>query len=170
MLSPKVDPSQEYKRRLEDRKETVEHYRKLDLLIGNLRLARGHRLLCGAVVESPASIFSPGWWILRPVVVFAALVVRHEQVRALGRRTQRALAFYERGLARIEDRWIGTGDPGRAFFDEAHPYVVDLDIFGKGSLFELLSRLARVPARRLSQGGCRRRIGTRDCRTPAGDR
>ena len=34
MLSPKVDPSQEYKRRLEDRKKTVEHYRKLDLLIG----------------------------------------------------------------------------------------------------------------------------------------
>src|SRR5262249_28450826 len=54
-----------------------------------------------------------------------------------------AVAFYEKGLARIEDRWIGTGDPGRAFFDEAHQYAVDLDIFGKGSLFELLS-LART--------------------------
>src|SRR5262245_58918773 len=80
-----------------------------------------------------------GWLLVVPVVIFIGLVARHENVRALGRRARRSAAFYERGLARIEDRWIGTGDIGRAFFDESHLYAVDLDVFGKGSLFELLS-------------------------------
>src|SRR5262249_31323356 len=70
---------------------------------------------------------------------------------------QRAAAFYERGLARIEDRWISVGavydrpgsrtETSRAVTDRpysdvpaAHPYAIDLDIFGKASLFELLSQ------------------------------
>src|SRR5207248_10959774 len=50
-----------------------------------------------------------------------------------------SVAFYERGLARIEDRWIGTGDSQSSFGNESHPYATDLDIFGKASLFELLN-------------------------------
>src|SRR5262249_27814810 len=36
------------------------------------------------------------------------------------------------------ERWMGTGEPGARFLEEAHPYAPDLDLFGKGSLFELL--------------------------------
>src|SRR5437870_1069218 len=117
----------------------AEHYKKLDHLIGNLRLATGIAFFTAVWLAIRPHIFS-GWWLLLPILVFVALVVRQEQIRALGRRARRAAAFYERGLARVEDRWIGAGDPGRAFFDESHPYAVDLDIFGKGSLFELLSQ------------------------------
>src|SRR5262245_23019162 len=86
-----------------------------------------------------------GWWTLLPVGTFVVLVARHERIRALGRRTQRAAAFYERGLARIEDRWMDetsrrVRDRPYIEFDPAHPYAIDLDIFGKGSLFELLSQ------------------------------
>src|SRR5262249_5302009 len=42
-----------------------------------------------------------------------------------------------------EDRWIGTGEPGERFRDDRHVYADDLDLFGRGSLFELLS-LART--------------------------
>ena len=52
---------------------------------------------------------------------------------------QRAEGYYERAIARIEDRWAGTGEAGERFRDSAHPYAEDLDLFGKGSLFELLS-------------------------------
>jgi hypothetical protein len=133
-----VNPSEEYHKRLKVCAERVEHYKKLDHLIGNARLGVG--LVFFAVVWAtigPGLI--SGWWVLMPIVAFVILVARHEHVRALGRRAKRSVLFYERGLARIEDRWIGTGDPGRAFFDETHLYAVDLDIFGKGSLFELLS-------------------------------
>src|SRR5262249_42132842 len=83
-----------------------------------------------------------GWWVLLPVLVFVVLVARHEHVRALGRRMQRAVAFYERGLARIEDRWMQESETDRIYtaFDDSHPYATDLDIFGKESLFQLLSQ------------------------------
>jgi len=35
-------------------------------------------------------------------------------------------------------RWMGTGETGEKFLSESHPYSRDLDLFGAGSLFELL--------------------------------
>jgi hypothetical protein len=150
-----VNPSEEYKRRLEARNRLVEHYKKLDLLIGNLRLATGIVFVAVLWLAAGLHLIS-GWWTLLPIAMFVVLVARHERIRALGRRTQRAAAFYERGLARIEDRWIsveavydrlGSRAETRAVIDRpysdfnpAHPYAIDLDIFGKGSLFELLSQ------------------------------
>lgn len=46
--------------------------------------------------------------------------------------------FYERGLARTQGNWIGTGVAGEAFGDPDHGYAHDLNLFGEGSLFELL--------------------------------
>src|SRR5207244_2538803 len=67
----------------------------------------------------------------------------HEKILARARRTLRAITFYERGLARIEDRWAGTGWAGGSSeistAHQSHPYAADLDIFGNGSLFELLN-------------------------------
>ncbi len=48
-------------------------------------------------------------------------------------------AYYERALARLENRWIGTGNQGERFRDPGHIFSDDLDLFGRGSLFELLS-------------------------------
>jgi hypothetical protein len=76
--------------------------------------------------------------LLIPVAIFVVLVVVHDRViRRLGK-YERVTEFYARGLARLEDQWAGTGESGDRFFDAAHPYARDLDLFGKGSLFELL--------------------------------
>jgi hypothetical protein len=78
-------------------------------------------------------------FLLFPVVVFFTLAVLQEQhIRRLRFRA-RAIAFYDRGLARIEDRWAGSGESGEKFLNPLHPYARDLDLFGTGSLFELLS-------------------------------
>jgi hypothetical protein len=45
---------------------------------------------------------------------------------------------------RLEDCWSGTGEFGDRFLDAQHPYADDLDILGRGSLFELLC-VARTP-------------------------
>ncbi|MBI3249441.1 MAG: DNA mismatch repair protein MutS [Deltaproteobacteria bacterium] len=82
-------------------------------------------------------ILAQGWLVL-PVMLFLWLVLVHERVRRVARRAQRSVVFYERGLARLEDRWSGTGEPGTQFLDSNHPYAADLDLFGRGSLFELL--------------------------------
>ena len=55
-------------------------------------------------------------------------------------------AFYEQGLARIEDRWLELDAPAPVRVADAHHlYAADLDLFGSGSLFQLLS-LARTRA------------------------
>ena len=81
--------------------------------------------------------FSP-WWGGSALLAFVALVALHQQTRGQRVRAERAGAFYERGLARLDDRWSGNGEAGERFRNEHHPYADDLDLFGRGSLFELL--------------------------------
>jgi hypothetical protein len=74
-----------------------------------------------------------------PIAVFIALVAWQSGLDRAAELARRATVFYERGLARLENRWQGGGEPGDRFLDSHHPYAADLDIFGRGSLFELLS-------------------------------
>jgi hypothetical protein len=50
---------------------------------------------------------------------------------------RRARRLYERGLARMDGTWSGTGPDGARFLDD-HPFARDLDLFGPSSLFQLL--------------------------------
>jgi hypothetical protein len=82
----------------------------------------------------------PGWWWLAvPAAAFVILLIVHERIIRSLRNSRRAEAFYQRGLDRMDDRWSGTGETGLRFEDPAHPYASDLDLFGSGSLFQLLS-------------------------------
>ncbi len=79
------------------------------------------------------------WSLLAPAGLFVWLVRAHARALDARELVVRAIGFYERGLARREDRWVGTGEPGERFRDDRHVYANDLDLFGRGSLFELLS-------------------------------
>jgi hypothetical protein len=81
----------------------------------------------------------PFWTPALPIVVFLVFMVWHQRVQTRCSTAARAVDFYERGLARIEDRWAGSGATGERFADKGHPYSEDLDLFGRASLFELLS-------------------------------
>ena len=85
----------------------------------------------------------PAWWIAAPLPVLFWLGVRLDRIEEERSRLARAIAFYDRGRARLRDAWAGTGDGGADFADPAHLYAADLDILGAGSLFERLS-LART--------------------------
>jgi hypothetical protein len=78
------------------------------------------------------------WWLALPVIVFIGLVFFHERVRQAARLVERGVTFYQGGIARLEDRWSGQGESGADFLDSEHPYAQDLDLFGHGSLFQLL--------------------------------
>ena len=80
----------------------------------------------------------PLQWALLPFLFFLLLMFRHEIIVQKRDRVRRTAAYVKRGLARLEDRWSGKGDTGERFRNETHIYADDLDIFGKGSLFELL--------------------------------
>ncbi len=139
-----MSPLAEYQARIEDRRRASEHLEKQSRRIGNARLAAGFTAVAVAFFVF-GEVWISVWWLLLPIAVFAALVVAHARVIERLERSQRAIQFYERGLARLEDRWIGTGETGERFRDPNHLYSEDLDLFGKGSLFERLS-MARTRA------------------------
>jgi hypothetical protein len=90
-----------------------------------------------------------GWWVILPVAVFIALMRIHDYVLQQRNHAERRHAFYERGLARIEERWRGSGNTGARFASSDHPYSGDLDLFGDGSLFQLLSVARTGPGEHL---------------------
>jgi hypothetical protein len=77
--------------------------------------------------------------LLVPIVLFVLLAAMHEKLSRAIRLHTRSIEFYERGAARLENRWAGKGETGDRFLDPQHPYARDLDLFGQASLFELLS-------------------------------
>ena len=79
------------------------------------------------------------WWLLIPVVGFLALGPVQQRITDQRKRCERAAQLYKRGLARLDDNWSDKGATGDRFLDRSHPYAEDLDLFGTGSLFELLS-------------------------------
>jgi MutS domain V len=133
-----VIPSAEYDQRRVARMTRVDQFEMIHIRLGNVRL-----LLAAAVVVLAWLAFGShllsGWWIAAPIVVFGGIAVEHSRVLRARDLAQRAVSFYERGLARVQDRWAGTGETGERFADPHHVYSGDLDLFGDASLFQLMS-------------------------------
>lgn len=127
----------EYRRRLEARRTLAAREERMHIRLGNVKLAVAVLAAVMGWLSLGRGMFSP-WWLLLPGAAFVVLVIVHEGVIQARRCADRAAAFYEKGLARVEDRWAGTAEPGDRFVDRSHPYAEDLDLFGRGSLFELL--------------------------------
>jgi len=138
-----AEPRIEYTHRAESRRaesaRQMERFRK----VGVLRLAL---LVIGLVLAGAAfNGLVAWWWLLPPAAVFLALAEVQARITQARHRCERAAALYEQGLARLDDRWAGKGETGERFLKSSHPYAEDLDLFGHGSLFELLS-IARTRA------------------------
>jgi hypothetical protein len=135
----KTDPRAEYTQRLKHRDAAMAKHESRHRQIGNARLA----VFLTAAVLAWLTFWShtiSGWWILAPFFTFIALMAWHSRVLLNLERERRSVDFYERGLARLDEHWKGMGETGACFDDPSHPYAQDLDLFGVGSLFELLSR------------------------------
>lgn len=133
-----TSPHAVYTERLALRRESAAALQRRERALSNLRLAV---FAVGALalwlVWGPRAITAA--WLLVPIGVFVLLVALHDRTIRARATVERAAAFYDRGLARLEDRWAGGGEAGDRFLDSAHLYAADLDLFGRGSLFELLS-------------------------------
>ncbi len=97
-------------------------------------------LVIGAVLATWLVKYAPGrlGWLAVVLAIFVLVFVLHERVLRGLRTVRQRVGFYERGLARLEGRWAGTGRQGEQFLEGSHPYARDLDLFGKGGLFELI--------------------------------
>jgi hypothetical protein len=131
-------PSEEYKKRQQAREIQVAHFESVHRRFGNIRLLLVIVTLAAAWFSLHRNAYSP-WWLLLALVVFLAIAILHAKVLRERACAERAVDFYRKGLARIEDRWPGTGQTGERIEGHSSLYATDLDLFGRGSLFELLS-------------------------------
>lgn len=131
-----MDPQATYAARLATRREEQGVLERRDR---DLSIARG---IVGAIAVM--ALVALGWVPALAVVVglaalaFVVLVVAHERAARRLARARRRTAFHQAALDRVRGDWIGRGEPGARFLDAHHPFAADLDLFGRGSLFERL--------------------------------
>jgi hypothetical protein len=132
-----VEPRAEYDRRIAGRRDEIARGERRALLLSNGRLAAFFLAIAVAWFAIERDVL-PLWLLAVPVVAFAALVVAHARALERVERSKRAEQFCRRGLDRLNGRWMGAGADGERFLP-GHPYARDLDLFGSGSVFQLLS-------------------------------
>lgn len=81
------------------------------------------------------------------LLVFGVLVVRHARIDERAAWFEALRVVNERAIARIERHWDGLppGAPPAGLEVDGHPYAIDLDLFGRASLFQWLGPAATSP-------------------------
>ena len=131
-------PAEEYAARRSAREAHANQFQKIHIRLGNLRLLLAIAAAILAWEALRAHVLSV-WWLAIPIGAFAVIAYAHSGILRRMELSRRAIAFYARGIARIDDQWAGTGETGERFVDPHHVYSADLDLFGNASLFQLLS-------------------------------
>src|SRR5206468_8775015 len=115
------NPEALYKRHLEHLTSTQALDETAEKRLGYAKLAVAFLTVVAAVVLLYWSKFLV--LVLLPAGIFVYLAIRHETRLQKIRERRRSIEFYERGIARMEDRWAGTGETGERFLNPGHPYA-----------------------------------------------
>jgi MutS domain V len=136
-MNPDATPREIYGARLAERTRRLSDLAARRNRIGYVRLL----IALAAVVLIWFAVrgLAPAWPIVLPLAVFIGLVWLQSRIERDAECMRRSILFHERGIGRLEHRWQGGGETGERFSDPHHPYAADLDLFGRGSMFELLS-------------------------------
>jgi ABC-type multidrug transport system fused ATPase/permease subunit len=127
----------EYTTRLSDSQRDVQRLDKRDALFATMR---GVTALFGmAILFFWYNGSLPIWWLAVPTVAFVAQMLLHDRVVDALAAARRKCDHYQTGLSRLNDDWAGRGPAGERYENPEHDYASDLDLFGDGSLFQLLN-------------------------------
>ncbi|SOD15483.1 MutS-related protein [Pedobacter xixiisoli] len=93
------------------------------------------------LVSSEGTTANAIWSVLLvlPIFTFAAVVRRQNKLEKQYKFHQNLLWVFENEITLLQGKPNGYDD-GTAFEDENHPYLSDLDIFGRSSLYALINR------------------------------
>jgi hypothetical protein len=130
-------PTAEYTQRKKAREAAAAARDRTHVRLGNVKVAIFIAALIYtgyALGNNPSSAI---YGIL--AAAFVAFFIWHESVMRALTRARAAVQYYDDGIARIEDRWMRDEPSGQRFRNRDHAYADDLDVFGPGSLFQLLS-------------------------------
>ena len=131
-------PRETYQARIAARKAEEVAFERQHVLLGYLRLAlfiAGLGVAWFAFYRHALS----AWWLLAIAAVFVVVARRHSQVLQRRAEAQRAVRFFERGVARIDDDWADLPVRDPEMSDAGSLFAEDLDLFRTGGLFTLLN-------------------------------
>ena len=140
ILAHVPDPRATYDERLKSQRAESASLRSRERALSITRI-----ILFLAAVAIAVLHFSA--WIVIPIAGFIVLVILHDRTIRRRRRCDAAIRFCERGIERLTGQWQGKGFDGSGFAGEHHLFAADLDLFGKGSLYELLCIAATASGR-----------------------
>lgn len=143
-----MDPLEEYRARRGKWSAQQSIAQRSFIQIGNWRLADA--IVAAAIAWCAfGKHWLSGWWLLVPLAIFIGLMVWHQRVFRRRELAERALRYYDQAIYRVQDEWPGRGSQGEKFASADHIYSGDLDLFGRGSLFELLSNARTAAGERM---------------------
>jgi hypothetical protein len=136
-------PGMAYAERLRHAMRESDELEKRSSLLANLR---GAAFIAAAAVAA-FILFGKlprlAWYAVGScVAVYAVLTIVHDQVLQRKRRCQARARLNEHGIARLTGEWHRFRERGDQFRQPDHLYSEDLDIFGQGSLFQLINETA----------------------------
>jgi MutS domain V len=131
------DPRTIYLQFRDQRRATIAQLQQRHRALGYSKLATAGLALLMVWLALAMSAFSI-LWVLVPGIIFVVLVLVHDRLLRTIQHVERAEQYFTNGLARLSGEWAGSGEAGDRYLDPEHPYAQDLDLFGKGGVFELL--------------------------------
>ena len=125
-------------------KVKTEAYDNLNKIIRNIRYFYIYRFLAFILIFSGFWFFKQSHLIsvisaLAFLAIFLWLIRKNIELERKKRRLEIRLYLINRELEALQHDYLGFPD-GYEYIDPQHPYSYDLDIFGKGSLFQYINR------------------------------
>jgi hypothetical protein len=80
------------------------------------------------------------WWLLAPLVLFVALVAWHEVIHRRLTHAALGMELYDTWTAALEGHPRPSAFEALVEIPAGHRYARDLDLFGRGGMFELIGR------------------------------
>lgn len=136
MSSQVVAPLDSYKQRAEQAQLSAEQFneRRGKWLAASVVLG----LITAALLyESFIAKKLPYWSFIPSLVVLSVAMKQAAQHRNRVLKFVSVQEYYDKGIARLKHDWEALDD-GKDFIDSKHIYATDLDLFGRGSIFQLL--------------------------------
>ncbi len=149
---PAPDPRAAYQNRLDEVSRQATKLSRRDLRFVRIRTAVFIAAMLLGILCIGESQRVAWQWMLIPVALFLGLLPFHQRIaRRLGT-AQSICRFHESRLSRLDRKFGEDIADGSEFADELHPWTQDLDVFGRGSLFQMLNECRTQPGRRQLAG------------------
>ncbi|MDX2249202.1 MAG: hypothetical protein SF052_20610 [Bacteroidia bacterium] len=95
------------------------------------------------------------------LVLFLYLIRWHSQVAEKREHNQRLLVIHQAEIHSLKGQWKDRTE-GAEFRDYDHPYSYDLDIFGRGSVFQYINRTGTAIGRKMLADGLKNPLQSAD--------